>query len=694
MEVEAQSPEDIRQDQELTSSGVLSLPIDDIDLLAVINQKIKESDAHYRNTLKLFDRRKENESFWVGNHFDEKQLDTTWQVPYKDNIVWQDTETRISIASGRMPDIIVTPADETPEAEEEAKRVERAVKFKVDTDVMKRMVKDGLRHNHLSFMGAIKVRWDRNLANGKGDFTFELIQPDKVGMDHTATIPHDGFTADNMEIIYEWIEEPIGLILAKFPKKRDELMKYFGSSGNTSRLMVSKVRYREVHFTWYDREGKVYEGVCWIYRDLVLDKTRCPYFDWEGYDVPEQDELGVTTSIGKKYRNHFERPRKPYIFFSYQNLGKGPMDDTTAVEQALPIQKTVNKRGRQITEISDRAVPKIATSGQYITKEQARRISNDPAEILWLESGEDMSKAVTYIPGSPPNLVLFQDQVANRAQIDAKFSTSATTRGQTTTQESGISKQITREGDLTTADDIVDMVVERVIGECANWAVQMMRVMYDQPHQIKDTDQDGETKHDEMQRDMIPEGISVRVKANTVDKATRKAQAQDLASVKAIDPYSLFEDMEMPNPKQRAKRLLLFQLGAQDAYAKYMEEIGIDVGPTAEQPEGVDATEPVPAQEQQRAIQDIAQLQSGIDVEPQAPPSVPYLTTFQQFVQSDDFLALPPETQMLVKNYLQKLRALAESASISSNEPTPGTPQEPAPQPQPQPAASALTGGL
>lgn len=668
MDIANASPEQVRSDQPVLETEVLGLPIEDVDLLSVIDQKIKATETHYRNELKLFERRKENEDFWLGNHFDEKKLDLSWQVPYKDNIIWQDTETRISLASGRMPDLIFAGPDDEPETVESVKRTEEAVKAKIDTDVVKRIVKDGLRHNHLYRQAAIKIRWDRNRANGLGDFVFELVHPDKLGVDHTATIPHDGFTADNMELIYEWIEEPIGIILAKFPKKRDQLLRYFSSSGNINRLMVSKVRYRECHFTWYDQQGKIYEGTCWVYRDLVLDKIRTPYFDWEGYDTKAVDQFGRSI-VEKKYRNHFERPRKPYIFFSYQNLGKGPLDDTTAVEQGIPIQKTINKRGRQITEISDRAVPKVVTSGQYITKEQARRISSDPNEILWLESGDDMRQAVTYIPGQPPNAILYQDQIGNRSQIDAKFATSSTTRGQTQTQESGISKQITREGDLTIADDIVDVVVERVVGELANWAVQMMKVMYREPRAIRRTSTEGELTHNdpEFSRDVIPDDMAIKVKASSTDKQTRRAMATDLAGVQAIDPYTMFEDLDVPNPKERTKRLILFKTGEQNGYAAYLESLGIEVGPTVQQPAagGKSGGEVDPAAEQQRAMTDIAMLQGG-EVPQPGVPTVPYLEVFAQFVQSPDFEALDPQIQQLIQQYIQQLKQAFESANVNA----------------------------
>jgi hypothetical protein len=673
--MDQQTPDQMHQETTVLDNGVLTLPIPEDELVAIINQKVMTAETHYKDKLNLEKRRTEMVDFWIGNHFDEKKFDLSWQVPYKDNIVWQDTETRIAIASGRMPDYMLSADDmDKPDIKEALKRTEMAVRSKIDPDVIKAMIKDGLRHQHLYLTAAIKCRWDPNLASGDGDFIFELVHPTRYGMDHTATIPHaPAYTADNMELVYEWLEEPLSYILAKFPKKAAQLRAYF-STTNENRLMAAKIRYKECHFTWYDQQGQILEGTAWVYRDLCLDMMRQPYFDWDGYDqLGEVDEMTGKPAIERKYRNYFERPRKNYIFFSYQNLGIGPIDSTSAVEQGVPIQKTINKRGRQITEISDRAIPKVATSGNYMSKEAARRISNDPNEILWLESAEDMSKAVAHIPGSPPNPILFQDLMANRAQIDAKFSTQATTRGQATPSESGVSKQITREGDLNVADDMVDVVVERVITEMVGWSLQMMKVMYHKPHKIRRQDRNGEVTHSdkEFTRDVIPDGVAIKVKSSSTDKAQRKANAVQLAGVKAIDPYSLFEAMDVPNPKEMTKRLILFEAGKDDGYARYFEELGIEVGPLL--PSGqAGGGEADPQAEAQRAEQDIQALVRGEQVTPKGPPTVPYVQAIMAFVGSEDFnnpSVTPPDAQQRIHAYIQQLKAMAQSANVQPSQP-------------------------
>lgn len=573
------SSEEIRQEEVSLIHPLLNLEIDDRTLVNLIDKRIRDDDAFYEKQLNLQKRRKRNRDFWLGKQIDLESLDDNFQIPYIDNIIWQDLETRAGIAAARLPEIIaIAPADNL-EARMRAKKVEDGLTIRILNDDIRRLIRDGIRHNHLDFIGVIKCYW--NLDRGKnGDFVFALISPDKIGMDHTATIPHDGYTADNMEIIYEWIEAPTGRVLATFSNKREELKQKLGIVKETSRQMAAKIKYLEVWFSWYDNQGKKQEGVCWKYQDLILGKSKNPYYDWEGIDqkTEELDEFGLPL-YEKKLQNYFEQPRKPYIFLSYQNLGNSPMDDTSAVEQAIPLQQNINKRGRQITEISDNAVPKKVFNGNFITKDEARRVSNDPAEHIWLEGDglEDVNRAFGTVRSEQPSPILYNDLVANRAQIDSKFATHSVTRGELTPQTSGISKQITREGDLMISDDLVETMIVRAISEMAGWALQMMKSQYHKPHILRLAGKDGEMTTLTLAQDDIDDGLSLKVKASTIDKVRRQGEALQLAASQNIDPLTLFEDMDVPNPKERAQRLIAFKNGQIDGYARYEQLIGTGV---------------------------------------------------------------------------------------------------------------------
>lgn len=657
----------IQSETVIDSSTALSLPIEDVDLVSVIDEKIGLAKQH-NSKLNIDARRKLNRDFWKGDQLDQSKLDLRYQVPYIDNIIYDDLETRISLAAGRMPDIIATPAADDDKSIQNARDIEDVLEYRINSSMMKRLIKDALRNYHLDFSAVIKCRWDKNKGEN-GDFVFELVRANRIGFDHTATIPHDGFTADNCDLIYEWIEEPLSVVLAKFPKKKDRLISVLGGqqSMNAKRL-VSKIRYQECWFRWYSDSGELMYGTCWKYGKEVLDKEKNPYWDWGGRTKIEANEEGKYES-NKVYNNYFDQPRMPYILLTYQNLGEGILDDTTPVEQAISIQRVSNKRGAQITELADRVAPRYSFNASVMSKEEARRVDpKDPTESIWLDQAgqdADIRKGMMVTQSAAPPPILYQDQVGLRNRIDSKFSTHGTTRGETQPQESGISKQITREGDLTTADDMSDIIVERVVYEMVNWALQMIKMFYDKPHMIRFTGKDGEVLHREITQDHVEDGLIAEVKASSVDKQTRRADAMSLVQAKSIDPQTLFEDLDVDNPKERTKRLIAFQNGPNDAYVGYMDEIEGDT-------EG--AEEELMTAEQ--AQQDLQAVIQGQPVQPQGVPGDEYVAIFEQFTQSPEFQTQPPEIQQAVIQYIQQLQQLV-TEKVGANE----QPQAPAGQP-------------
>ncbi|MDI6808173.1 MAG: hypothetical protein QME66_04210 [Candidatus Eisenbacteria bacterium] len=642
--------EEEQKEQLVSDAGSFAIPIEDDDLVRLINGKTAEADRHIKK-LKLVERRKINEEFWRGDQINEGDLEDH-ELAYVDNIIFQDTETRISIASGRVPDILTGTTSESLKSRENARKVQKVLNTKLKNDEIRRLVKHGLRHNHLYFQGAVKAFWDKNRGE-HGDFGFKIVHPYRMLVDPTAVIPETGFTADEMEFIIEWCDEPLAVVLKKFPGKRNEILGQAKKNGQNPTDLASKIRYQEVWFSFYGRDGKLIEGVSWKYQNIILDKMKNPYYDWEGatrvLDVPTVNEMGEQTAIEPFYRNHFERPRKPYIFFSHVTLGNGPIDATSPVEQSIPLQKAVNRRGMQITEIADYAVPRLIFSGRYIEKSEVTRLSSDPKEYIWLKTAEKVGDAVTQIVGQPPNPILFQDLIGNRGQIDSKFATHGTTRGEVRAESSGVSKQVTREGDLTMADDISATVVDRVVREMANWATQLMKLNYKKAHYVRELGKEGEIIDVEMQRDMIEDGLIVTVDASSTDKQTRRSDALQMANAQIIDPFTLYEEMGVDNPKERARRLLAFKRGELDQFQSY--EASLELTDT-------DGTQTAEKDIQTITVTGQIPTPKRVDEE--------YLQTFFRFVNSPAFDQQPPEMKQAVQSYIAGLRDVASRINLGA----------------------------
>lgn len=576
----------------VVESPELDTGLSDEELNRIVDARIAESKSAYE-LLKLDERRKTNENFWSGKQYNPDEMPG---LPYVDNVIQDNTEKRISLAVGKVPDIVVVPGDGSLDARKKTKVLERVLDIDISNKQKKRLIKNGLRHNHLYFIGVQKASWNPNKGDF-GDYEFNLSDPRKVLISHTGTIPEDGFTSDNCDLIVEVVEEPVATVLAKFPGKAAQLKQLLGS--NDGSRLATTMKYQEGWYTYYNSQGQILEGVFWRFNHLVLRNIKNPYFDFTGYDRVIFNENGQMTQdmygqpqTEKVFRNFFERPRKPYIFYSYVNLGRSPMDDTTAVEQAIPLQRNLNKTGKQIRDISDGITNKYAFNNG-ISQDQARLVSANPKEPIWMDNDRPINETVSNFTNQGPPPVLFQELMQTRQQIDAKFSVHNLNAASQGMHESGISRQITRENDLVTSDDLSEIVIERVIEETASWAIQFIKLMYVDDHFKSKMGKDGQVIQEYIQRDMIDDGISLNVKGSAADKITARNQAINLGSSGAIDPMTMFEEMDAPNPKERTQRLLLFKMGEGpngDGFAKYMQTLGVDIQ------QNMQATDQPPAQ--------------------------------------------------------------------------------------------------
>lgn len=617
-------------DQITVDVNPLSLPISE----ATILQTLDYAEQRGRTARSKFDvdrRSQTNIDFWKGNQVDKTRLDARYQEAHIDNVVRQNLENKIKLATGHIPDIFVSPPDKQDFNLEAARDLQAYLRDRLGSSTNKRLLKNGLRKLDLEFIGIVKCRYDKVYKRS----IYELLDSKYVLFGEGAKVYEDGFTIDGTDVLFHYVEEPTQQVLNKFPGKAQELMTALMA---TAKQIPSRIIYTEACFSWYDKDGHCNQGVAWRYGTVLLGSMKHPYYDW---DNPQN--------------NFFDRPRKNYILFSYSNLGEGVYESTTDFEQGIPINRIVNRRRRQITEIADRSVPKLAFIGGAMTKELAASISSNPNEAIILSDefgGDDIDKAMAIIPATPPNPILYNDLMDLRGRLNSMFAVQGATNVEigASAGESGISKQITREGDLVTSDDIMVITLERVIYEMASWEMQFERLFHDDDRPpLRITNTEGETEYVELNRQKIETDIQVVVIASSNDKQVRRADALQMLNAKAIDPYTLMEDLDVQNPRERTRRLYAFIQAQQTGnYDAYMKIIGVD-------PETPFATE-------EDAERDLDILRSGQQVQLRM-PGEKYVSFFTSLINSPEFRdpqQYDEYSRALIMGHIKRLKALVD----------------------------------
>lgn len=541
--------------QGVVVEDVLSLDATDTELNQTLDSKITASKAELTKLTNWWAKMEEAENIWKGQQLDEEEM-YPWQLPYVDNAIFRSIETIIPIAVSRVAKPQGIPAQPNPKSKKLAADVEKQLEygFSPRRENMRSKVRMALRHLLLYRLGVIKYYWDKDLGEN-GDWCFETIRPTKFeAFDHSTSDP------TKLDFVVELVTSSYKKVKKQFPGKAAELAQALGIKDDEDKTFT----YQEVWFTFVGPDGKPIKAVLWRYKHIILHKMKNPNWDWEGEDVtdeygmPTTDENGQPTGE-KVYHNFLENPEHPYIFLNYLNLGKTIVDDTSLLEQAWPLQRTANKRGMQITEMSDKAQGKLAISTGFISAENAELITEDPKEFL-LGAG-DVRQGVTHVPGEPPPPALFQDQSLQLQEIDNIMGTHSTTRGERQTNETLGGRMILREADYGRIDDLVQEAVEPTFAKAYQVATHMMKLRYTEAHYARVTGPDGKFDLIEFSRDSIEDGLEVYVLPGSSlpqDKVSKRMEAMELAAGGMIPLDELYERLGWDNPKEVALKLIVF----------------------------------------------------------------------------------------------------------------------------------------
>jgi len=377
-------------------------------------------------------------------------------------------------------------------------------------------------------------------------------------------------------------------IVLKFPQAKDKLyerLKKDGlmpGDGPSWALLATQVNIREVWFTYFksheDDEVEKVDGVLWKYKDVILYKMKNPNFDYEGEDrffaYDEADNkatrrglndselyqimlTGVLPDHVKKervYHNYFRFPRKPFYFMGYDQWGKQPMDETTRIEQNLQNQKSLDRRGKQIEETLDSRGHHVVAKGA-VTPAELEEIDWD-APNLDLSVEGNPNEVHAFIPPVRPTPDEFKE-IENLRQRMYAVAHSNAVRGEIQHDTAATNTQIGRESDFTAADDLVEDTINPAAQWMAEWAMQFIKLRYTQDHFFWLMGVGGKMVYQKLNRNMIEDGMVIKIKASGTDKLRAQNNAMDMAKMQMTDPYSFYQDMGLSDPEGRTERLIL-----------------------------------------------------------------------------------------------------------------------------------------
>jgi len=568
----------------------LNVTIEDKKLLRYINGLETAAKKHWESPeINLKERRKQLIKYLFGRQLIGREM-KSYESEFLDNVIYEFEGMLKALAVSKMPDIVVE-AGGIGMSEERKMTAELLTKwFEKFIDGDKNKLDLGMMFKHMpAYLIAVKkYRWDASHEK-MGDMVEEVINPDHVLLDHTAVTSNP----DEMLFIIHYVEKTAKEWSMLFPDKEEDIKKHVANanpvmasdSNNEDVLMAQKVRAVECWYDWFDKaedfdpknnpKFEFMSGVAWkLSKEVLLGKSKNPNWDYEGHDVPMVNGQPVSPDImeqiimtgaqpqgfeiKKVFNNYFKFPRKPFIFMTFDQFLRSAIDETSRIEQVIPLQKSMDDVERQTDFMVKHHKGKhIWGSDSGVTKKDLKKMDMNNPNVDAVVKG-DPSRVHSYIQPVMPPAEMYIHIRDRRDRMFSKVGAHGATRGEITT-DVATTNQIAREADFTKNDDLVNDTILHVATESIKARLHLMKLRYSEEHfkRVAGIDE-GKYLHLRLTNDSIDDGMEVTVKASTTDKLRAERNAQQMASLGMIDPYYFFKDLGIPEAEARAEALFLY----------------------------------------------------------------------------------------------------------------------------------------
>jgi hypothetical protein len=487
---------------------------------------------------KLNKKREESEKYWLGRHWTpETSFDT--DRPLTDNVMFEAIETFLPVATKRSPEPVVI-GDGTPMGDELAGDVRRMLLAISDEEKLRVKMKLTVRWWALHYLGVMKIAYEGERIR------LLPVRADKFILDPTATINVSEYEG---RYLGERREKSASELIEQFPDSAKEIMDAVGLKVGT------KVKYVE----WWTRDS-----VFWTMEKKLLGKMANPHWN-EDSQNETVDEFGNPITVPVPALNHFREKRMPYVFLSIFNLGKKPYDETSLVEQNLANQDKVNKRQRQIDKNLDGRNGAMVFDGDHFTQQEAGQAMSairkgDGVIVPHGPIGDSMK--LQFGMEFPPEV--FSDLNDARNELRNIFGTSGLTASSAQRESTVRGKIIIGDRDQSRVGGLIAEYIEQFVDDVFNWMVQMMYVYYDEPHYAAYLSDGAASKMVEIQRSRFAavKRLQISVKEGSTipqDPMTRRNEAVDLCTAGLLDPLTMFERLDYPNPAEAVARLIAWK---------------------------------------------------------------------------------------------------------------------------------------
>lgn len=526
----------------------LNLTMSDDDLDKMLITSLEADRDHWnKKPWNLEETDVVNTAFLLGDQIDAKEY-MNGETRYQDNRLFSSSRAILSYATGQLAKPEITPSKGDEVYLKGARDTGLALYQDSADDHVDLQVRAAVLNLISRKRAYIKLRYDPNIGQ-YGKVISEVCNPEDVIL-----CRYSGYMS-NPAKIYHRLRCSVSELCARFPNKEAQIKDAFSVRRGVYTQISKMVTYFECWFTYMDADLKPKEGVAWFIHEkhLILDKMPNPNWVYMKNHKKEM-EANIT-----------DMPPKPFVIFNHINTGHSAIDETCLVEQALPLQKMLNKRLRQIGENADYVNGRWVYSKKAFSQEDARGLINKGARTLGGVDREDVTGALMNVAPNQLGQWVENTIFDYRNEIDGMMGTPSQFKGDNPASTGG-SNSNTLGRDIMLkqqAGALQDDLVRAVAVSMTNYyeiKLQLWRVNYTDDYWFQTKGGDGKYQFILINGDKLDTNVKVGVQVDStlpLDKPGIRALAMQLwASGHSIDYKTLMEDVGLPNPDVRAERYL------------------------------------------------------------------------------------------------------------------------------------------
>lgn len=504
------------------------------------------------------------------------------------------------IANPPKPNFVPNRVD--PEAAEMALQQEKYFLEKYTDLNVKEVIRACLRDLYFSRLFVAKPFWNAKI----NDFDIKRVDPRKVRFNIKANKEVDS------DFAIEDIDSNIWELITKYPKMKADILKEAGITEIDAMIKNPSCCYSE---NWIGNYLLI------KFKNKILWSGKNPYWDWDGilatkeefetllneekspkslvkqmmeqeedvlgedgqplkdeFDVPVRENVQTKRRKEQEARktelveageeegelpyeaylfNHFDTPRKPYIYATVLRNEDGPIGRTSFLEQASSLLHDADATKFQIAR-NMRMVNGITKVDQSVmSKEKAQQIRYDTNGILW---GKGVVNGVVREFGQGLPSFVFQNLEQSLNEVDNIMAATSAFRGEREGQETKAGRLALVEQSFLRLNEMVQLV-DFVSKEIFEWWFQLAKVRYTERHYAKFMGPEGAVKAIEFTREDFEKGTQIRIipgKSLPEDRLFKFQRAQEDVKNGNISNLTYLKEAQYDNPTETAREAYLY----------------------------------------------------------------------------------------------------------------------------------------